>query len=897
MRSAIVASLLLLAACTAKKGPDYVVKLNEQYGHLANGVHVILLPDKSASLVEVDVRYAVGSKEDPPGRAGIAHFVEHLLFLQRQAGPDQPTLGAVLRQHSVFYNAQTTWDFTHYQSLSRAQDVPQVVMLEALRLGTGCETLTAENLAREREVVKNELRMRLGSPEAQEFLKLQQAVYPKGHPYQRPVGGTEAELDAVTLADVCSFVRDYYVPERATLVIAGDFDPAEVQRLIAQHFGPIPARAGGKLVTVPPVKPEKRRTVIEVDGDESSVVVAWPMQPQYSADSYANLFIGGIIEGQASIFNMLYDDAESVDSFVLGGPSAPMLAVRLGLRKASDADDAAGRVLSLSERAHWGLQYADLSYARGAILGQLAADLETLPGRTSTYAGYAQFDPKQNFGTQVERIGDLDGEQVKSVVKRTLGEDKAEVIVLKAKQEKGGGRAVAAHAAATAPETRDELPVDPRDAATPIELPALPTDASMARRFTLDNGMQVVLLKTEAPLPVVTATLSIGVGAGHDPPKQHGLATVAAIMMASGRLLGVRAPYSVDVTPDTTEFTGRTVTLYVEDLFNQLDGLERDVHLSQAELDILRKNMQRLLKHRSVRTEAAMSSALGAALYGADHPYAAAFDPIVAAKLKVSDDTVEDFIKKHYTAANATLVVAGVFDPVAVEKMIREKLGGWKRGSPDTPVTAPSQRPPGPLAVGVAGADDEPLVQVHIAYPAPAGYDAGFAARRVLIEMLDRRVASVRERLGAAYAVNAMYRPTVGPSMFAVAGAVDAARAGEALAAMRGAVDELRRGDGFLEDFVRARAAVVAHLVANANDSRSLAATLTRVATHKLAPEFPDELAHQVAKLSPRDVLALARKELDPQLETIVCEGPRAALTAMFARAKVGAAKIVDASK
>src|SRR5262245_47831979 len=117
-----VVALALLSACTVSKRPEYTVKLNEEYGHLGNGLRVILLPDRAARLVEIDVRYEVGSKEDPPGKAGLAHLVEHVIFQQRQAGADQPTIGAALRQNSIAYNAWTVWDYTHYRTLARAED-------------------------------------------------------------------------------------------------------------------------------------------------------------------------------------------------------------------------------------------------------------------------------------------------------------------------------------------------------------------------------------------------------------------------------------------------------------------------------------------------------------------------------------------------------------------------------------------------------------------------------------------------------------------------------------------------------------------------------------------------------------------------------------------------------
>lgn len=135
-----VASLVVGCAATAPP-PRYEIKLPEKHAKLANGMRVVLLPDRSSSLVEIDVHYEVGANEDPPGKAGLAHLVEHLMFDQHPAGPDKPSLGAVLRGHALYVNAFTDADYTHYVNVSRPDELASVIGLEASRLQTGCQTI------------------------------------------------------------------------------------------------------------------------------------------------------------------------------------------------------------------------------------------------------------------------------------------------------------------------------------------------------------------------------------------------------------------------------------------------------------------------------------------------------------------------------------------------------------------------------------------------------------------------------------------------------------------------------------------------------------------------------------------------------------------------------------
>src|SRR5713226_8039545 len=142
---------LLAGVACATQWPvmTYKLSLPERHATLANGMRVILLPEPSTKLVEINVRYDVGANEDPPGKAGLAHLVEHLMFDQHTAGPDKPALGSVLRQHSLYFNAYTNGDSTHYQTLARADELANLIALEATRQSTGCQTIDQVTFERE----------------------------------------------------------------------------------------------------------------------------------------------------------------------------------------------------------------------------------------------------------------------------------------------------------------------------------------------------------------------------------------------------------------------------------------------------------------------------------------------------------------------------------------------------------------------------------------------------------------------------------------------------------------------------------------------------------------------------------------------------------------------------
>src|SRR5262249_4937022 len=147
--------------------PKYAIKYTEKRMTLGNGLRAVIVPDATTQMVEVDVRYDVGSREDPPGKAGLAHLVEHLMFQQRPDGPTAPPLMHFIDQMTTFFNAFTNWDTTHYMQLSRADQVDSMLKVEAERMFYGCQTISEEEFEREREVVRNEIRWRSGDAKGQ----------------------------------------------------------------------------------------------------------------------------------------------------------------------------------------------------------------------------------------------------------------------------------------------------------------------------------------------------------------------------------------------------------------------------------------------------------------------------------------------------------------------------------------------------------------------------------------------------------------------------------------------------------------------------------------------------------------------------------------------------------
>jgi len=207
---------------------------------LPNGLRVILSEDHSAQVVAVDVWYDVGSRNERPGRTGFAHLFEHMMF-QGSANVKKAEHFQFVERAGGSMNGSTTEDRTNYFEAVPSNRLNLALWLEADRMRS--LSVTDSNFSNQREAVKEERRLRVDNqPYTKAIFEDQYALYDSAtcFPYSHSVIGSMDDLNAGRTADVQQFFKEYYAPNNATLVIAGDFDPAEAKRLIEQYFGEIP---------------------------------------------------------------------------------------------------------------------------------------------------------------------------------------------------------------------------------------------------------------------------------------------------------------------------------------------------------------------------------------------------------------------------------------------------------------------------------------------------------------------------------------------------------------------------------------------------------------------------------------------------------------------------------
>ncbi len=303
LTSALAGGMLLAGGALHAQEPG---RIQTETYTLPNGLTVVLAEDHSSQVVAVDVWYDVGSRNERPGRTGFAHLFEHMMF----QGSENVEKGAhmqLLERAGASFNGSTSADRTNYYQTVPSNRLNLALWLEADRMRS--LAITAENLENQRQAVKEERRLRVDNqPYGVAIGEATHAAFDSTtcFPYAHSVIGSMADLDAADTADVQAFFDTYYAPNNATLVISGDFQPAEAKRLVEQYFGGIERGPAP-----PPVQCEqpfdvgqRRSHIVDAKANLPAVIHVYRVPAYDDGDTPALELLATILgQGQSSRLN------------------------------------------------------------------------------------------------------------------------------------------------------------------------------------------------------------------------------------------------------------------------------------------------------------------------------------------------------------------------------------------------------------------------------------------------------------------------------------------------------------------------------------------------------------------------------------------------------------------
>lgn len=299
-RLALLACLMLVFASAPAdtRAADLEIKLDVAEYKLENGLQVLILEDHASPVVSVQVWLKVGSRNESPGFTGVSHLIEHMIFKgTEKVGPEE--YSRIVQKHGGTENAFTSMDMTVYYSVLPSSQLELILELEADRMVNA--VFDPNEYVSERAVVMEERRLRENSPFSNLVEDLRATAF-KVHPYRWPVIGWMSDLMQLDRDKAVEYWKTYYVPNNATLIIAGDVDKEQALSLAKKYFGPLPR--GADLANLIPEEPKQRgekRVIVQRELKIPLVGIAYHTPSFKDEDSFTLDVISSILsQGESS---------------------------------------------------------------------------------------------------------------------------------------------------------------------------------------------------------------------------------------------------------------------------------------------------------------------------------------------------------------------------------------------------------------------------------------------------------------------------------------------------------------------------------------------------------------------------------------------------------------------
>lgn len=417
-------------------------KINFVEYNLENGMHVILHEDHSTPIVTVSVLYHVGSKNEDPTRTGFAHFFEHLLF-EGSENIERGEFFKIVQGNGGVLNANTSFDRTFYFETLPSNQLKLAIWLESERMLHA--KIDLEGVETQRGVVKEELKQRnentpygtiLNETFGHAFVK---------HPYRWTPGGSPEYINKAELSEFMDFYKTFYVPNNATLSIAGDINVADAKKMIKDYFGSIPkgTRAIPRPTIVEPKKTAEVRDTIYDNIQLPAVVMGYHMPKQGTEDYYAMSMLSQLLsQGESSRFQKVIKDEKQKAVFVGAFPlptEDPGLALMFGitnmgvqpmeLEKAMDIETDRVKTELISDK--------EFQKLKNQVENDFISGNSSVQGLAENLANYHVYFGDANLvNTEIERYQKVTKADIQKVAKKYLNKENRVVLYYLPKAQK-----------------------------------------------------------------------------------------------------------------------------------------------------------------------------------------------------------------------------------------------------------------------------------------------------------------------------------------------------------------------------------------------------------------------------------------------------------------------------
>jgi zinc protease len=867
---------------------------------LPNGLTVLMLPRGSAPIVSVQALYKFGSRNDPPGMKGAAHYVEHMAFRSTEGIAKADLTNQILRWGG-HWNGYTAYDQTTYASAVPSPMLEWTLVVERERMSR--VIFSEDEVARERNSVIAELREYEDWPPYTLIDHRLRPVAYVSHPYGSPIMGWIDDLKKVSADELCGFYRRYYAPNNLVLVIVGRFEPAQALALVRKQFADAPATGESPAIRgIEPPQTGSRRVTLTGPGRVSHLEIA-VHAPSANEPDFATLLVV-----DALLANGIIDDrAEAMQ-----GSRLERSLVGTGLATSVSTETEASEYPGLYSIGVEASSAADLSRAEAAVvttIGELASVSEEEVRRAARHvrsammleadgnaaladllARFEGLGSYRRLATLERELENVTPSAVKSFAASTLAGSRWNVGVFvpdasaPPASERSAGSAPADHGP---PPRRDGTLVPPDISLTTPVLPSPQVER-------LSNGLTVLAL--DDATDVASVSIRIEAGARFDPAGRKGTAVMAARMLSAGSTIpGAPPRQTLEAGFRELEGTIAESAFSLDPARANRSVLEIDIRVPRTGLDAAIRLMADRLLHpsytqptldetrRRLREELEgaqddsmwrAADAAMARLYPGSNPFGLSAEGDVSSLERIAVEDVRAFHERWITPDRTLIAVAGRAPAEAIQAVART-FGGWQaKGEPIRQAMAEPRSPATGGRVHVSLPHKE-QASVVVALPGAAPKDDDYVALRALNYLLGEtgyagRLGETLVDTGVAYAVfTTMPRDPQGGPLLIQTNAVDSAEAVTRI---------LRTLTSFVRDGVsdaerrEAQGYLLGGLLFRFESSSSAARALADLALMG-APGGWSTFAGKVRALTTADLKRVATAHYDPSRAVVVVAG------------------------
>ncbi len=699
LRKLFVPALFLLpatawaqaAAETTRPGP--ILPFTEFA--LDNGLTILVREDRKLPIVSVEVIYQVGSRDDPPGKSGLAHLFEHLLFYGSQHHPHN-YLVAMQRLGGTNVNGGTGPDLTSVYQTVPVSQIDAVLWLESDRMGYLLPALTQKTLGEQVELIRNEINMSRDEPGGEARFHISAGVFPPDHPYHREPVGDLQELGNITLDDARSFFRTYYSPSNAAVVLAGDITPAEAFEMVKRYFGGLPSgpRPGRVKAWIPELSQDKRERIF--DAASPKLFLSWPM-PNFGTIDDVHLRLAGsiLMDGDLSRVRRRLSAAglDASDLSWFAGANAIAGVFQISIGAASPTEFRTIERLIRDEIAALAAREPTREELERAKRARILT-LRRLAQRTADSNGQADL-LAYTWG-----LGDRDAGLLDANIQHMLAATPAEVSAATRRWLDRGAHILDLEPTLTFQSTSADVDRSRIPGATAFRAAAFPE----TQVTTFANGLRMRHAQWRGG-PLVVASLIVRGGASVDPPEKAGLARLTASLLTAGtddmsedglaeKLTRLDATLHATTDHDAITLTLAAPKELMREALDLLGTVVAAPVFTAVAVERERKKQIHALQDLLIESRQLSRATVRQLLYTSGSPYAAEATGLgtTSGVGKITRADIADFHLSWFNPANSELVIVGDIGQLEVEAALAGTLGRWRSAGSQAPAVSVPQR-------------------------------------------------------------------------------------------------------------------------------------------------------------------------------------------------------------